>query len=128
MIEGGGEAEDAAEAGGGFLVARRDGPPLLQPRPEPLDDVAVGVNPVRAADRCLVALGRDGGLCPCLSDMLAEALTAVAPISHDPLGHARQALEQGYGVRQLMRLPRRDPEGERMARAVGDHASLGPIA
>ena len=39
--QGGGEAEDAHEADGGLLIAGGDGAPLLQARPQPLDDIAV---------------------------------------------------------------------------------------
>ena len=58
-IESGREVEDAHEGRGGLLVAGGHGTPLLQPGPQPLDDIAVVVNPVRAGHRCLVALGRD---------------------------------------------------------------------
>src|SRR5688572_11659973 len=56
-IHDSGEGEDAREGGGGLLVARSDGPPLLQPCPKALDAVAVDVDPGGAGHHgCLVPL------------------------------------------------------------------------
>src|SRR4051812_1487660 len=127
-IESGSEAEDAHEAGGGLLVAGRDGAPLLEPCPEPLDLVAIVINPVRASDWCLVVFGRNSRTCAALPDVLAEGVTAQAPVSHHPLRHTGQAVEERDGLRQLMSLTRSQDEGHRPSEAVGDHASFGPIA
>ena len=42
--------------------------------------------------------------------------------------HARQAVEQGNGVRELVRLPRRNPKGYGPTRSVRDDYRLGAIA
>ena len=63
-IAGCGEAEDACEAGGGFLVAGGHRSPFLQPRPEALDAVAVGVDPVRAALGASLLLDGIAGVAP----------------------------------------------------------------
>jgi hypothetical protein len=62
-----------------------NGAPLFQPRPEPLDHGAVGVDPLRTGDGCLIARGRNGGTCAALPDVLPEGIAGVAPISHHPL-------------------------------------------
>ncbi|GEM99161.1 hypothetical protein MRA01_37010 [Methylobacterium radiotolerans] len=87
----------------------------------------MGVDPLRTARGSLVALGRDSGLCPGVPDVLPEAMTGVAAIRDDPSRIARQLLKQGQRVRQFMGLPRCDPEGDRAACTVGDHAGFGPI-
>src|SRR4051812_20700347 len=104
-IEGGCEGEDAHEAGGGLFVAGRNRAPLLQPRPQPLDHVAVVVHPVGTGDGLLVALGRNGRAGPSLPDVLPEGLTAEAPVSHHPRRHSRQALQKGGRVGEFMSLP-----------------------
>lgn len=71
-IECGGEASDAGEADGGLVVTGGDGAPLLKARPQPFDDVAVVVDPVRRGDRCLVPLGRDRRTRPRGPDVVAE--------------------------------------------------------
>src|SRR3954452_11034706 len=55
-IESGGKAEDANKGLGSLLIAGRNRAPLLEPCPEPLHVVAIGVDPVRAGDLFLVAL------------------------------------------------------------------------
>lgn len=122
------EAEDTGEADGGVLVARGDGAPLLEARPEPLDDVAVVVDPIRTSELLLVALGRDRGACTGGPDVLAEAVAGIAAVAHDPLGHAGQLVEERNGVRQFVGLPRGVAEGNGAPSSVGDHASLGAIA
>ena len=54
--------------------------------------------------------------------MLAEAMAGIATVGDNPTGYARQALQQGYGLRQLVRLAWRQPEGNGSPGAVGDHA------
>jgi hypothetical protein len=61
-------------------------------------------------------------------DVLTEAVTRVASVTNDPLRHSGQLLEQGNGVREFVRLTRRDPERDGVPSRVGDHASLGAIA
>ena len=60
--------------------------------------------------------------------MLAEGVAAVATVGDDPTGHVRQLVEQCHGVRQFVRLPRRQYESDGAADRVGDHASFGAIA
>ena len=60
--------------------------------------------------------------------MLPEGVAGVAAIGHNPLGPARQGVEQGDGVGQLMRLAGREAERHGPALAVGDHAGLGAVA
>jgi len=45
-VESSGEAKYAQEGSGGLLVARCNRSPLFEPGPEPLDDIAVVVDPV----------------------------------------------------------------------------------
>ena len=105
-----------------------NGAPLFQPRPEPLDHIAVVLSPVWAGDRRLVALGWDSwGRAP-LPDVLPERMARVAPVGHDPQRHARQSVQQGDGRWELVGLPWREREGDCPARAVGDHAGLGSKA
>ncbi len=79
--ESGGEAENANEGACGLLVASCNGSPLLEPRPEPLDLVAVGIDLLRARYGCLVALRLDGGPRAHAPDVLAKAM---ACCSRDP--------------------------------------------
>lgn len=111
-----------------FFVAGGDGPPLLEPGPQPLDDVAVGVDPLRTGKRCLVGLGRDRWPCTGSPDRLAEAMTGVAAVTHHPLRHARKLIEQRKGVGQFVRLTGHDAERDGASSPVGDHAGLGAIA
>src|SRR3954467_1022708 len=127
-VESGGEAEDAHEAGGGLLIAGRHRPPLFQPRPEPFDVVAIGVNPVWTGDLLLVALRGDGRTRAQGPDVLAKGVTAETPVRHHPLRHAGQALQERDRMGQLMRLPGSQDEGHRASEPVRDHAGLGSIA
>ena len=77
-IDGGRHAEVAHEGVGCLLVACRDGVPFLKPGPEPLDLVAVRVDPIRADHGRLVLLGRDRRPRAQVPDVLAEAVAAVA--------------------------------------------------
>src|SRR5215203_1467268 len=127
-IESGREVEDAHEGRGGLLVAWGHDPPLLQSGPEPLDYVPVVVDPLRTGNRCLVALGGNGGSSTALPDVLPEGVAGVASVPHHPLRHARQAVEERDRMRQFMRLTRSHDEGHRSPEPVGDHTSLGAIA
>src|SRR4051812_5411563 len=103
---------------------RCNGTPFFQPSPEPLDLVAVVVDPVWAGDGGLVALWRDRRPRTQAPDLLAKGVTAIASVGHHPLRHARQTVEQRNGMGQLVRLTRRQDEGERATEPVGDHAGL----
>ena len=114
---------------GGLLVAGGDGPPLLEPGPEPLDQVAVVVDPLRAGDGRLVALRRDRGPCAHAPDVLAEARGWCSRGRPRPTS-ARPAAGRGAARHGAVRAPGRARSGRRSARPapVGDHASLGAIA
>src|SRR5829696_7701744 len=123
-----GEAEHAHEGRGSLLVARCNSPPLFQSGPEPLDDIAVGIDPVRTGDRRLIGLGRDRRPRTDAPDVLAEAVTGITAIRYYPAGHPRQSVEQRNGVRQFVRLTRCKAKRDGASQTVGDHASLGAIA
>ena len=82
-VDGSGEAEHADEADGGLLVSGRDGAPFLKPGPEALDLVAVVVDPVRAGDGGLVALGRDRWPCAHVPDVLTDGVAGVVATADD---------------------------------------------
>jgi len=69
--------------------------------------------------------GRPGTQGP---DVLAERMTGVATIGHDPGRSLWQTIDQGAGHRQFVRLTRRQAEGDGTAAAVSDYAGLGAIA
>lgn len=92
--------------------------------PEPFDSVAVGVDPVPAADGRSGALDRYGGL----GIRLADVMAGIAAIGHHPRRHARRAIEQPHGVGKLMHLTGRSAEDDGTAHAVSDHAALSAIA
>src|SRR5512133_922208 len=89
--------------------------------------IAIVINPVRASDWRLVVFGRNSRTCAALPDVLAEGVTAKAAITHHPLRHPGQALQERDGMGQFMRLARRQDEGHRASEPISDHASLGPI-
>src|SRR5215217_347023 len=127
-VESGGEAEDAHEAGGRLLIAGRNRAPLFQPRPEPLDVAAIGVDPVWTGDLFLIALRGDRRASAQAPDVLAKGVAAQAAVRHHPLRHTRQALQERDGVGQLMGLARSQDEGHRPSKSVGDHARRGAVA
>ncbi len=118
----------STRARGGLLVACGDRSPLFQPCPETLDHVAVVVDPVRAGNGCLIALGGDRWACAALPDVLPEGMAGVASISNHLLRHARQAVEEGNSMREFMGLTGSHDEGNRSPEPIGDHAGLGAIA
>ena len=103
-------------------------PPLLEPRPEPLHVVAVSLDPLRTGHWGFVLFGRDRRTGATLPDVLAEGVTAEPPVSHHPLGHPWQALQERDGLREFMSLPGSENEGHRPSQPIGDHASFGSIA
>src|SRR4051794_20119410 len=88
-VHGGGHAEHAHEGAGGLLVAGGDGAPLLEPRPETFDPIAVVIDPWRTSDIRLVVLGRDRGTGAEGPDEVAEGMAGVAAVGHDPGGDDR---------------------------------------
>src|SRR5215217_4359991 len=98
------EAEHAEEGAGGLLVAGGDGAPLLQPGPEALDKVAVVIDPGRAGDLLLIALGRDR-----------------RTRAHVPERCLRQTVQQAGRRRQFVRLPRCERETDGPPAAVRDY-------
>ena len=112
-VEGGGEAEDAHEGSGGFLIAGCDGAPFLEARPQALDAVAIVVDPARAGHGRLVALGRDrrpGALVP---DELAERVRGIAFVADDPSRDIRQAIDQILGQGEFVGLTWSQNEADR---------------
>ena len=65
--------------------------------------MAIGVDPLRASDRRVGALGRDGGTCAQVPDALAEGIGSEAAVPDNPSGHIRQTAEQPRRKGQLMR-------------------------
>lgn len=88
-IEGCGEAEDAYEAGGCLLVTCRDGAPYFQPRPEALDHVAVGVDPVRACYGRFIAFGGDCWSRAHIPHVLPKGVAGIASVGNHPPRHSR---------------------------------------
>src|SRR3954447_9438297 len=103
---------------------RCNGTPFFQPSPEPLDLVAVVVDPLWAGDGGLGALWRDRRPRTQAPDVLAKSVTGIASVGHHPLRHAWQTVQQRDGMGQLVRLTRREDEGDCPSEPVGDHAGL----
>src|ERR1700712_1401923 len=127
-IHAGGDAENAHERACGFLITCCDGPPFFELGPEPLDLIAVGVDPVGTGDRRLIAPGWDHGPGSQVPDVLTKGVAAVASVSNHPFRHARKLVEECHRMRQFVRLSRRQHEGNSAAETVGDHTSFGAIA
>src|SRR5215212_6299163 len=90
--------------------------------------VAMIVDPVRTGHRGFVLPGRDCRTRAQGPDVLAEGVAAQASVRHHPLRHPGQALQERDGLRQFMRLARRQNKGHRPSEPVGDHARLGAVA
>src|SRR3954452_9842171 len=103
---------------------RCDSTPFFQPSPEPLDLIAVVVDPVWAGDGGLVALWRDRRPRTQAPDVLAKSVTGIASVGHHPLRHARQTVEQRNGMGQFMSLAGSQDDGDCPSEPVGDHAGL----
>ena len=73
-----------------LLVACGDRAPFFQPGPQPLDLVAVRVDPGRTGQRFLVPAGRDHRACTQAPDVLTKSMAAVAPVGNHPFRHARE--------------------------------------
>ncbi len=78
----------------GLFVPGSNGAPLFQPRPEVLDKMAVGVNPLRAGDRRIGPPGRDGGTRAQVLDALAKGIGGKAAITDHPSRDIGQTAEQ----------------------------------
>ena len=70
------------------------------------------------------ALRRDRGPRTHVPDALAEGVRGEAAVAHHPERRLRQPLQQAWRRRQLVRLARREGEGDRAPAALGDHAGL----
>ena len=84
------------------LVAGCDGAPFLEARPQALDAVAIVVDPARAGDGRLVALGRDRRPCALVPDELAERVRGIAFVAD--AGNVGQAIDQILGQGKFMSL------------------------
>ena len=74
-----------------LFVAGCEGSPLLQPGPDPLDHIALGVDPVGAGNRGLISLGWDSRPRAHAPDALAEPAAGIAAVGRNPGGDATQA-------------------------------------
>lgn len=97
LIERFTDAEETSKAVDGLLAAGRVGALLLKAYPQPLDAVAVVVNPVRTSDWSFVPLGWDRRTHSGVPDVATGAVAAVAVIAHDPLG-CQSAWKKGPGA------------------------------
>lgn len=127
-IGGGCDAEHAEERRRGFFAACRQGSPLFGPAPKVLDQTAIGVGSVRAGDWCATALRRGRRTRAQVPDQRAEGIGGEAMVADHPTRDIRQAVDQPRRHWQLVCLARRHGEGHRPTAALGDHASLGPVA
>src|SRR4051795_9553340 len=127
-VEDGGDAEDAHEGSGGFLVTGCDGAPFLEARPQALDTVAIVVDPAWAGHGRFVFLGRDRRPGTLVPDELAERVRGIALVADDPAGNVGQALDQILGQGEFMGLTWGQSEADRPAGTIGDHAGLGAVA
>ena len=89
----------------GLFVPGNNGAPFFQPRPEVLDKMAVGINPLRAGDRRIGPPGRDGGTRAQVPDALAKGIGSEAPVTDNPSGHIGQTAEQSRRKGQFVCLP-----------------------
>src|SRR4051794_21670517 len=55
-------------------------------------------------------------------------MIAETSVSHHPLRHPWQALQERDGLREFMSLPGSQDERHRPSKPIGDHASFGSIA
>src|SRR4051794_24381569 len=127
-VHGGGHAEHAHEAAGGFLISRCDRTPLFEPGPETLDAVPIGVDPRRTRHRRLIALGRNRWPCAEMPDEVAKGLAGVAAVGDNPGGDDGEDGQEQRGQRQFVRLTRSQGEANGATGGIGDHAGLGPVA
>jgi hypothetical protein len=90
--------------------------------------VAVGIDPLRAGEGRVGALGRDGGTCAQVPDALAKGIGGEAAIPDNPSGHVRQTAEQPRGKRQFMCLPGGQREGNGPPAPVYDYTGFRTAA
>jgi hypothetical protein len=103
-VAGSRRAEDAHEGACGLFVPCNDGTPLLQPRPQSLDPIAICVDPGRARRLLLVPSGRDHRTCPQVPDGLAKRVAAAATVGDHPPRRPGQLAQQRDGLGQFMLL------------------------
>src|SRR3954469_15485093 len=120
--------QDGEERARRLLVAGRDGTPLFEPVPHPLDPLPVHIDPVWAVDGSLIAPGRDGRPGTQLPDRRAQRVRRVAPIRHDPAGDGGQKLEEIEALWRLAGLPGREGEAQSPAPRVRNGMGLGAEA
>src|SRR4051794_12672463 len=120
--------QDGEERARRLLVAGRDGTPLFEPVPHPLDPLPVHIDPVRAVDGSLIAPGRDGRSGAQLPDRRAQRVRRVAPIRHDPAGDGGQKVEEIEALWRLAGLPGRKGEAQSSTPRVRNGMGLGAEA
>jgi hypothetical protein len=74
-------------------------------RKDYFDQVAIVVDPAWASDWGFVLLWRDHRSGSEIPDMFAEGMARIATVGDDPARHTGQGIQQGQGLRQLVRLP-----------------------
>src|SRR4029453_6841009 len=100
----------------------------LEPGPEALDAVAVHIDPRRAGDGRLMALGRDRRACAEVPDEVAEGVAGVTAVADDPGGDEGEDRQEQRRQRQFVRLSWGQGEADGATGGIGDHAGLGPVA
>jgi hypothetical protein len=101
-----------------LVIPGGDGPELLQPGEEVLDQVACLVEVTVVGARLLaVALGRDHRRLAGLRQRLEHALVGVEGLVRDQ-GVGRETRQQGIGTFQVVRLPGREGKSGRVAQRV----------
>ena len=113
---------------GRLFVAGRNGAPLLQPVPHPLDPLPVYIDPIRAAHWSFVAPGRDGRSGAQLPYGRPHHVRRVAAIRHDPARDAGQKGQEIEGLWRLARLPGGQGETQSAATGVSNDMGLGAEA
>ncbi len=97
----------------------------VEPGPQLLDAVTVGVDPLRALYLLLIGAAGNGRSGTEIPNVLSKAMAAVTPIGDDPCWHGIEMIQQPGRHRQFVRLPWGQSKTNRPAKAVGDHAGFG---
>lgn len=117
--DGGGQVDSCEEVSGGFVIACGNGAKLFKFAEEILDEVALFVQFfVEGARVFAVALGRDHGSFSGGEKRFHHALVGVVSLVRQQHVGCHQR-HQRVGAIQIVRLSRRQIEGERIAKRIG---------